>query len=90
MKKTLVALMGVAALGTTLVACSSNETTTAKEPFTLNGAGATFPAGLYNAWFQSFAQETGNQVNYQAVGSGAGVSVSSKQRLLTLVLLMVL
>ena len=54
-------------------ACSSNETTTAKEPFTLNGAGATFPAGLYNAWFQSFAQETDNQVNYQAVGSGAGV-----------------
>ena len=39
----------------------------------LNGAGATFPAGLYNAWFQSFAQDTGNQVNYQAVGSGAGV-----------------
>ena len=41
--------------------------------FKLNGAGATFPAPLYNSWFQSFNKETGNQVNYQAVGSGAGV-----------------
>ena len=41
--------------------------------FKLNGAGATFPAPLYNSWFQSLAQETGNQVNYQAVGSGSGV-----------------
>ena len=37
--------------------------------FKLNAAGATFPAPLYNFWFQSFAKETGNQVNYQAVGS---------------------
>ena len=41
--------------------------------FKLNGAGATFPAPLYNSWFQSFAKETGNKVNYQAVGSGSGV-----------------
>ena len=41
--------------------------------FKLNGAGATFPAPLYNSWFQSFNKETGNQVNYQAVGSGSGV-----------------
>jgi phosphate transport system substrate-binding protein len=41
--------------------------------FRLNAAGATFPAPLYTAWFQAYSQETGNQVNYQAVGSGAGV-----------------
>ena len=41
--------------------------------FKLTGAGATFPAPLYNSWFQSFAKETGNKVNYQAVGSGSGV-----------------
>ncbi len=41
--------------------------------FRLDGAGATFPAPLYTAWFQAFNQETGNKVNYQAVGSGAGV-----------------
>ena len=28
---------------------------------------------LYNSWFQSGTKETGNKVNYQAVGSGAGV-----------------
>ena len=41
--------------------------------FRLDGAGATFPAPLYQAWFQTMASETGNQVNYQAVGSGSGV-----------------
>jgi phosphate transport system substrate-binding protein len=40
---------------------------------TLNGAGATFPAPLYQNWFQTFAQEGGHRVNYQAVGSGSGV-----------------
>ena len=51
-----------------MVACGGTSTT-----FRLDGAGATFPAPLYQAWFQNFASETGNQVNYQAVGSGAGV-----------------
>ena len=63
------ALAAVAAATPLMVACGSAE----KTSFKLNGAGATFPAPLYNAWFGSFAQETGNQVNYQAVGSGAGV-----------------
>ena len=53
-----------------VVACGSTEKA---KTFTLNGAGATFPAPLYNSLLQSFNKETGNQVNYQAVGSGAGV-----------------
>ena len=51
-----------------LFACGSQQ-----KNFSLNAAGATFPAPLYNAWLQDFAAETGNTVNYQAVGSGAGV-----------------
>ena len=39
----------------------------------LNGAGATFPAPLYQRWFQDYARTSGNRVNYQSVGSGAGV-----------------
>ena len=39
----------------------------------LNGAGATFPAPIYQRWFQDYAASTGNRVNYQSVGSGAGV-----------------
>ncbi len=65
------ALAAVVAATPLMVACGSTEQ--AKEPFKLNGAGATFPAPLYNSWFVSMAKETGNQVNYQAVGSGAGV-----------------
>ena len=63
------ALAAVAAATPMMVACGSAE----KTSFKLNGAGATFPAPLYNSWFQNMAQETGNQVNYQAVGSGSGV-----------------
>jgi phosphate transport system substrate-binding protein len=40
---------------------------------TLNGAGATFPAPLYQRWFNDYARTSGNRVNYQSVGSGAGV-----------------
>ena len=66
------AIAAIAAATPLMVACGG-PTETASEPFTLNGAGATFPAPLYNSWFQTMAQETGNKVNYQAVGSGAGV-----------------
>jgi len=40
---------------------------------TINGAGATFPAPIYQRWFQDYSATTGNRVNYQSVGSGAGV-----------------
>ena len=58
-----------------VVACGSTENTevSQKEPFELNGAGASFPAMLYNNMLQDFNKATGNKVNYQAVGSGAGV-----------------
>ena len=63
------AIAAVVAATPLMVACGSS--TEKAETFTLNGAGATFPAPLYNSWFQSFQKETGNQVNYQAVGSGS-------------------
>ena len=40
---------------------------------TISGAGASFPAPIYQRWLQDYAKETGNKVNYQSVGSGAGV-----------------
>ena len=33
----------------------------------LNGAGATFPAPIYQRWFQDYATATGNRVIYQNV-----------------------
>ena len=38
----------------------------------LNGAGATFPAKIYQRWFAELAKSGGPRVNYQAVGSGSG------------------
>lgn len=44
------------------------------ETVTLSGAGASFPAPLYQRWFVDFNKENPNvQISYQSVGSGAGV-----------------
>jgi phosphate transport system substrate-binding protein len=44
-----------------------------QKTITINGAGATFPAPLYQTWAQEFGKKNPNiQVNYQSVGSGAG------------------
>lgn len=45
----------------------------------LNGAGATFPNPLYSRWFEDFGQKNGVTVNYQAVGSGAGITQLKNQ-----------
>src|SRR6516164_4735239 len=40
----------------------------------LQGAGATFPAPLYQRWIAEYTKGTpGLQINYQGVGSGAGI-----------------
>ena len=72
MKKVLATLAAVAA-GGTLVACgSAPEKASTFTPQTLTAAGATFPAPLYQRWFQDYAAK-GHKVSFQAVGSGAGV-----------------
>ena len=40
----------------------------------LNGAGATFPAPLYTKWFDEYSKATGVKINYQAIGSGGGIT----------------
>jgi phosphate transport system substrate-binding protein len=41
---------------------------------TLQGAGGTFPAPIYQKWFESFAQtRPGTRVSYEAVGSEEGI-----------------
>ena len=55
-------------LGSTLLACSrSNDRA-------LDGAGATLPYPLYSKWSAEYAKiEPTVRVNYQPLGSGAGV-----------------
>jgi len=58
-------VLGVAAL-VSLSSCSGGGPT-------LQAAGASFPAGLYQRWFADLASQEKIRVNYQSVGSGAGV-----------------
>lgn len=39
----------------------------------VNGAGASFPAPLYAKWAADYSKEAGVKINYQSVGSGAGL-----------------
>lgn len=39
----------------------------------LTGAGATFPAPIYQKWFSEYAAKGNVQVNYQPIGSGGGI-----------------
>ena len=39
----------------------------------VTGAGATFPAPLYAKWAADYNRATGIKINYQSVGSGAGM-----------------
>lgn len=53
-----------------------DDTTTVAsgESVSLTGAGASFPAPLYQRWFSEYNKQNPNvQVTYQSVGSGAGV-----------------
>lgn len=39
----------------------------------ITGAGASFPAPAYAKWADAYYKKTGHQVNYQSIGSGAGI-----------------
>ncbi len=39
----------------------------------VTGAGATFPAPIYAKWADAYHKATGARINYQSVGSGAGI-----------------
>jgi phosphate transport system substrate-binding protein len=64
--KTNFAALGAAAL----ILCATASGAQAQN---LTGAGATFPAPLYQRWFQEFGQQNSVQINYQPIGSGGGI-----------------
>ena len=39
----------------------------------ITGAGATFPYPVYSKWADAYKKDTGNGLNYQSIGSGAGI-----------------
>ena len=48
----------------------------AAEP--LHGAGATFPAPVYEAWAKAYLQASGVAVRYDPIGSGLGIELATK------------
>ena len=48
-------------------------TVTTAEAADISGAGATFPFPIYAKWADSYKKDTGNGLNYQSIGSGAGI-----------------
>ena len=63
LKKIVAAAMGIAAAGACTIALAAS----------LSGAGATFPAPVYAKWAEAYKAQTGNGLNYQAIGSGGGI-----------------
>ena len=64
----------------TQTTAASTGTNTAALRADLNGAGATFPQPVYVEWIGAFQQvQTGVTINYQGVGSGAGIQQFTAQ-----------
>ena len=59
---------------TTTAPPTTITTTPPAQAVSLDGAGATFPNPLYSLWFSKYFTLTGVKVNYQSVGSGAGIT----------------
>ncbi|HEY0821557.1 MAG TPA: phosphate ABC transporter substrate-binding protein PstS [Rhizobacter sp.] len=64
MTHSIVRLAATAGLSLLAAAASAQDVT---------GAGATFPAPLYAKWADAYNKATGVRINYQSVGSGAGL-----------------
>jgi phosphate transport system substrate-binding protein len=65
-KKAVLVLTGAALIGSSYA-------------LTITGAGSSAIAPLLQAWARQYAQKTGVEVNYQAVGSGAGIRMVSQR-----------
>ena len=82
----LIALISVLAVVMSLSACAENSANNPKTSkldlggdVELIGAGASFPSPLYQTWFTELNKKYANlKVNYQSVGSGAGVEQFTK------------
>ena len=77
MKKILRGMTIVVACVTAGVGCSDNSSNSAVErtKVTINGAGASFPAPVYQNWTYTYSEQNPSvTVNYQSIGSGAGLN----------------
>ncbi len=55
------------------IAAAIAVSTLAAHAIDITGAGATFPYPVYAKWADAYKKETSNGLNYQSIGSGAGI-----------------
>jgi len=55
------------------VALAATTLATTAQAATITGAGATFPYPIYAKWAEMYKAASGTGLNYQSVGSGAGI-----------------
>jgi phosphate transport system substrate-binding protein len=60
-------------LATLIIGTSAAFASTATLAADITGAGATFPYPIYAKWAEMYKKASGNGLNYQSVGSGAGI-----------------
>ena len=64
-----------------VASCSGSGSKTANGSVTIQGAGATFPAPLYQKWFADYhAAHPEVRVTYLSMGSGAGIDLFTEGR----------
>ncbi|MBP9064123.1 MAG: substrate-binding domain-containing protein, partial [Aquabacterium sp.] len=60
-------------LRTAVFAATASFLSTAVLAQDVTGAGASFPAPIYSKWADAYNKASGARINYQSVGSGAGI-----------------
>lgn len=60
---------------TAIIVCTLLSTSVISNASAANitGAGASFPAPIYSKWADGYHKATGNEINYQSIGSGGGI-----------------
>lgn len=65
--------MNIAMLNKTVAVCVLASLASVAQAQEVTGAGATFPAPVYAKWADAYNKASGVRINYQSVGSGAGI-----------------
>jgi len=73
----LLILCGIAALGITAVTGTASSRS---ESGSISGAGSTFIQPLMSRWQPAYEQATGTRINYNGVGSGAGIQAITNRQ----------
>lgn len=58
---------------TSLIAIALSASSWVAQAAEVTGAGASFPALVYAKWADAYQKTSGNQINYQSIGSGGGI-----------------